>query len=124
MSGLSKYDWQSIYEAIRRSAPNSEFVQGIVVSRDVKNRLVFIRELYDQPIPIIGFEYIIEYFDTQSNGTVTKRTATVKPKVPEIGETVLVALQSGEIRLPKCLGIITSTNFTRDDFNLKLSGGS
>lgn len=114
--------WQQIHQAINSSRPRSEVTYGQVIKRDEKNMLVWIKDLGNQPIPIVGFRMEVDYYDnhpfgnTTTVGTpvtqkVTKKTAKVRILLPEIGDTVVVLRQLGVHRLPKAVGIILSTNF-------------
>jgi hypothetical protein len=82
------------------------FITGTVVKSDLQNNLIWIKEFGDQPIPVVGFDYDVTYYDTDNTGVVRKKTARVKVHVPRRGETVLVARELGIQRLPRCLGVI------------------
>ena len=56
-------------------------------------------------------EHEIRYYDTDGNGNVIVRNAKAVTLVPKVGQTVLVAYEMGISRLPRCLGVIQSTNW-------------
>lgn len=111
---LDKSDWASIYAWYAKNRAKTEFMSSVVIKSDEINRVVYVSELFDIPIPIFGHFYDIEYFDTQPDGTTVKKIATVKPKVPQIGDIILISLQNGDLQLPKCLGILSSDNYLLD----------
>lgn len=111
-------DWHEIekYVEKRLAAQGESFVQGTVVKSDQVNHLVWLREFGDQPIPLFGFDYQVKYSYTDAtNKTVIKKTAAYSKDVeiltPKVGDIVLVALQLGSRRLPKCIGVIKSKNY-------------
>lgn len=123
---LNDADWRQIYSAIGDAIPPSSIVQGVVIRSDELNNLIWLNEFGDQPIPLFMFDYQVTYFDTQplvanlttgavSSKVVKKQTriliADVKPLCPKVGDTVLVLKQHGSRRLPKCIGVLHSTNY-------------
>jgi hypothetical protein len=104
---LSHSDWESIYQAIQRALPAHEVTYGAVVKRDVKRKLVWLKEFGDQPIPLVGFKGEVTYYDTTPTG-VKKKVAKIEPEVPNVGEIVVVLRQMGSRRLPKCVGVVLS----------------
>jgi hypothetical protein len=108
--------WREIQRFVTSlmSQQGQAFTQGKVVKRDVANKLVWLREFGDQPIPLVAFNYQVKYYVPDTSGNqVPKKTKVgeVDVLVPEIGDTVLVARHLGSRRLPKCLGVIQSTNY-------------
>lgn len=94
------------------------FITGKVVKVDKKNKCIFMKEFGDQPIPIVGFDYEVKYYDETPRGTngvavgaaqpfKTKvKTAKVTVVMPKVGSTVVVAREMGTRRMPRCLGVI------------------
>lgn len=94
------------------------FVTGKVIKTDVKNKCIYMKEFGDQPIPIVGFDHEVKYYDESPRGTdygaagsnakyITRvKTAKISVVVPKRGDTVLVAREMGTRRLPRCLGVI------------------
>lgn len=134
---LTSQDWQAIFEAIQTGAFHpSEFKRDVVTKRDPLNRLIWTQDMGIQPIPIYSFNYIVTYFDEEPAGyswpvvgddtigqeaiverITEKKFARVEVEVPLVGETVLLALHYGSLRLPKCLGVLRSKGFIiEDDF--------
>jgi hypothetical protein len=42
---------------------------------------------------------------------VTEKLAKISVALPAVGETVMLALERGTRRLPRCLGVLKSKNF-------------
>lgn len=128
---LSHDDWREISKFINGllARQGEYFVQGVVVKNDPIKKLVWLKEFGDQPIPCIAFDYQVKYYYEAPTGNTTavgaavnKVTTSRKTKpytneveilVPKVGETVLVAQHLGSRRLPKCLGVIQSTDYVR-----------
>lgn len=87
------------------------FVTGKVIKRDVPNKLVWLAEFGDQPIPLVGYDYQINYYDTTSTGAVVPKKAIASPMLPKIGQTVVVARELGSRRLPRLLGVLQGINW-------------
>lgn len=111
-------DWKSIQNFVNaRIAEQGEyFTQGKVIKRDVVNKLIWLKEFGDQPIPLVAFNYQVKYYIVDAAGkTVPRQTKEfskdVQVSVPQVGEVVLVARMMGSARLPKCLGVIQSTKY-------------
>lgn len=118
---LDHEDWRQIYDALEKAQPSSTISQGKVIRADPLKNLIWLNEFGDQPIPLFGFDYDVEYFDTQPTGVATagspistqlvKKQARVKLVCPKVGDTVLVLKQHGSRKLPKCVGVLRSTGF-------------
>lgn len=113
---ISEAEWASIRELAIKLASQvanqtGNFVTGKVIKRDEKNKLVWLRELGDQPIPVVGFRYDVKYYDEGSSGAVNVKTTTAVPQTPQLGDYVFVALEMGAQSLPRCLGVILGTNW-------------
>lgn len=115
---LSHSDWTEIQNTIRRMASEvgEPFVQGKVIKVDPKNKTVFLAEFGDTPIPLVAHHYQITYNSRDSAGRTVRvktnpYTTDVDVLVPRVGEIVLVAQHLGSRALPKCLGVIQSTNY-------------
>jgi hypothetical protein len=125
--GLNSEDFASIATHVelevgrligRRRDP---FFSAIVTKRDTDNNLIWIKEIPDQPIPLVGFDYEITYYDESPRGTggggsfkTYKKTAKAKLMVPKVGEVVLIVREMSYDGHPRCLGVIQSTNFIQD----------
>lgn len=126
---ISEPEWVSIRSMIEEVAADlsgnraSYFSTGKVIKRDEENKLVWLEEFGDQPIPVVGFDYEVKYYYATSAGlstpaagaglpskTVTK-TVQVKVKVPKVGDTVVVAREFGSRRIPRCIGVIQGKNW-------------
>lgn len=124
---VSREEWKSVREMVERvlSQRGEYFVTGTVIRRDVNKKLVWIKELGDQPIPIIGFDHEVRYYDETPRGTTapalgqdnpfktTPKLAKITVLVPKIGETVVVAKEMGTTRIPRCLGVIQGRDWLR-----------
>lgn len=110
--GLAYDDWNQIQSRISALIAQAgvSFVQGEVIKRDDVKKLVWIEELGTTPIPIIGFDYEFLVYDETPTET-RAYTLLIKPKCPDIGDTILVALHLGAHRLPKCIGKIQSKDW-------------
>lgn len=110
-------DWREIQKLVGRmlAEKGEYFIQGIVIKNDETNKLVWLKELGDQPIPIIAFDYRVTYYYDTAGQTTKKKTTPysreVEVLVPQVGDMVLVAKYFGSRRLPKCLGVIKSKDY-------------
>jgi len=125
---ISEPEWASIRALVSRIVPQiagskNHFITGRVVKRDVSNSLVWIAELGDQGIPLVGFDYNIKAYDTDQTGTVNVRNSVASPRVPDVGESVFVVLEGGSQGLPRCLGTIQGQNWliSEEEGNVGLS---
>jgi hypothetical protein len=122
-------DWREIQNFVSRllGEQGEPFTQGVVVKNDVVNKLVWLKEFGDQPIPLIAFDYQVKYKFQNSVGltyenpigqTVIEKTQPYTKDVeiltPRVGDMVLVARHLGSRRLPKCLGVVKSENYARE----------
>jgi hypothetical protein len=93
------------------------FIVCAVKRRDQRKKLVWVREFGDQPIPLVGFRQIIEYYDESPRGTVCsfmtyrKTGITMGMFVPEIDDLVLIVRDMGYDGHPYCLGVIESVDY-------------
>jgi hypothetical protein len=97
------------------------FFMAEVTKRDTEDNLIWVKELGDQPIPLVAFDYEITYYDESPRGTsgggsfhTYKKTAISKVQVPKKGEMVLIVLEMSYGGRPRCFGVIQSTNFVQD----------
>lgn len=104
---LTDADFAAIYKAIEEAIPQSEVVYGKVIKRDVAQGLVWLDEFGDQPIPLVGFNGEVHFYDTTPTGVKLKK-AKIVHQVPKKGQTVVVLRQLGSRRLPKCVGVVLS----------------
>jgi hypothetical protein len=108
---ITEPEWTSIASLVERMVPQltggrRNFKTGRVIKRDTNKKLVWLREFGDQPIPVVGFDYEVKYYDTDSTGNTVPKKAKISPVTPDVGEHVFVALEMGEHGLPRCLGTI------------------
>jgi hypothetical protein len=117
---LSRDDWRELmrYFNTLLGKRGESFVQGTVIKSDQVNRLIWLKEFGDQPIPLLAFDYQVKYYYTDGGVTKVKKTKAysneeVEILVPRVGDVVLVAQHLGSRRLPKCIGVIKSRNYVR-----------
>lgn len=117
---ISEGEWESIVNLFNRliKKKGEYFVTGKVTKRDEKRKLIWLNEFGDQAIPIVCFDYEINYYDETPSDTNTtavgaaaqfktkKKKVISKVMVPKVGQTVVVAREFGTRRLPRCLGVI------------------
>lgn len=112
---ITEGEWTSISSLIERMVAKGggrrQFITSQVLKRDEGNGVIWIGELGDQPIPIVGFDYNVKYYGIDGSGNVTVKNAIATPITPQVGEQVLVALEMGEQSLPRCLGVVKGTNW-------------
>lgn len=110
---ITEGEWVSIRTMIESLAnkKGEYFTTGKVLKRDEGNKLVWTAEFGDQPIPLVAFDYCVNYYDTDNTGIVSKKTATIEVQVPKIGEIVIIAKELGVNRLPRCLGVLKGRNW-------------
>lgn len=84
----------------------NNFMTAKVIKRDVSNKLVWVKELGPQAIPLVGFDTHVKYYDTDETGQVNVKNSIATPVVPDVGEAVLIVLEMGAHSLPRCLGKI------------------
>jgi hypothetical protein len=96
------------------------FIVCAVKRRDQRKKLIWVKEFGDQPIPLVSFQHIIEYFDESPRGTVCsfmtyrKTGVTIGTFVPELDELVLIVRDMGYDGHPYCLGVIQSVDYIQD----------
>jgi hypothetical protein len=113
---IEEPEWASIRSLVETLVPQiagrrGNLVTGRVTKRDESNGLVWISELGNQAIPIVGLNYKVKYYDTDETGKVNVKQAIVSPVVPGIGEAVVVVLEMGQESLPRCVGAIHGRNW-------------
>lgn len=107
---LDQNDWNAVYDAIRRAIPPNEITYGVVTKRDVRKKLIWLKEYGDQPVPLVAFNGQVVVYDETATG-VKKKTVQIEYEVPKVGELVVVLRQMGARRLPKCVGVVQSKGF-------------
>ncbi len=119
---LSFNDWAEIHNVIRKTVADTgePFVQGKVIRNDLINKLVYLKEFGDTPIPLVAHHYQVKYLSRDSSGRIiilktVAYSADVEVLVPKVGDIVLVAQHLGTRSLPKCLGVIMSRNYIQAD---------
>jgi hypothetical protein len=102
--GLKYRDWNEIDRKVGKSIDQrgSTFVQGEVIGVDPGRQVVFLKEFGTVPIPIFSFRYLV---------TIDGTDYPIMVQMPLVGDTVLVAQYFGSSELPKCLGVLLSTDF-------------
>ena len=110
---ISDSEWVSIRTMVESmlGKRGEYFTTGTVLKRDVPNKLVWLAEFGDQPVPLVGFDYKVKYYDTDELGVVNVKNALAEMQVPTIGEVVIVAREFGVNRLPRCLGVLKGQNW-------------
>jgi len=113
---ISEREWSAIAGMVTKmvkkiAGERGNLITSTVIKRDSGNRLVWIKELGDQGIPVVGFDYNVKYYDTDNNGNVNVKNIVVHPHTPDVGDHVLVALELGSQSLPRCVGVIQGNNW-------------
>lgn len=114
---ITEAEWTSIGKYIEKIAGQVSgkrqdyFTTGQVIKVDIANRCVYLAELGDQPIPIVGWRYTVDYYYEDQSGNLTKRTATAQVIPPKVGDTIVVIKELGTRRLPRAIGILYGTNW-------------
>jgi hypothetical protein len=122
---IEEGEWTSITEHVIKliqqvaGRASDHFFVDTVVKNDTSQNLVWVTELGDTPIPLFTFDYDVKYYDESPRGTglsfggykVYPKVAKTKVRCPKIGDSVLVAREMGQNRLPRCLGVLRSTGF-------------
>lgn len=109
-------EWASVSNLIEKIAARVSgkrqdyFITGTVIKVDAVNQLVYMAEFGDQAIPIVAFNYTVDFYDDNGTG-ISKKTVTAKVAMPKIGDTILVARELGTRRLPRALGILQGQNW-------------
>lgn len=116
---ITRNDWRVIQKYVegRLAEQGESFTQAVVIKRDDVNKLVWCKEFGDLPIPLFFFDFKVRYYDTDSTGVVNVKTATVGNKdvevvTPAVGDVVLIIRLLGSSRLPRCIGVLKSKNFS------------
>ena len=98
------------------------FIMAVVTDRNESDMVIWTDEFGIQPIPMFCFDYEVIYYDQdtiagggppfdENTKTITPKFAKVRPLLPKVGQTVLIAREMGVDRLPRCLGVLRSKNF-------------
>jgi hypothetical protein len=117
---ISEGEWVSITRAIGLEVGRligrrrDYFILSEVIKHDELKMLVWIKELKDQPIPLLAFDYVTYSYDTQPDGTIKKKEAKMKLKCPKVGDIILVAREYGSDFMPRCLGVVHSKGYLTD----------
>jgi microcystin-dependent protein len=110
---ISAAEWQSIHNAISRSDRPPAIKHSTVTKRDKKNRKVWLHDYGDDPVRMASFDYEISFHDAQT-GTIQK--ALLRPKIPDVGDTVLVNESMGSRNLPRITGVVPKKPKTYKDY--------
>jgi hypothetical protein len=114
---ISEPEWLSVASMVEKIVKRiigtraDFFVTGKVSKVDKANKCIFMKEFGDQPIPIVGFDSEVKYYDTDNTGKIIAKKATVTVVMPKVGATVLVAREMGLRRMPRCLGVVQGKNW-------------
>lgn len=125
---ISNEEWGSIASMVDRMIDTKAgfrrdyFMVGTVSKRNTKDNVIYVKELGgDVKIPIFTFDYRVVYYDESPRGTAGggsyrtyKKAAEVTPKLPQIGDEVLIAKEMGNDLLPRCLGVLRSRKYIND----------
>lgn len=87
------------------------FITGTVIKRDEATKVVWLAEFGDQAIPLVALDYEVKFYDTDQTGKVIQKFAKVRPLVPQVGQTVVVARELGSRRLPRLIGVLEGTGW-------------
>lgn len=91
------------------------FIMTRVNKVDLDKNLIWTDEFVTTPIPMYAFQYEVIYYDSTFSGEVVKKFAKVRVLAPDVGDFVLVAREMGADRLPRCLGVLRSSDFLIDE---------
>lgn len=114
---LSGDIWNAIADMVRRSTAPREIVYSNIKKVDKKNKVIFVEDYSETPIPLTSFAYTFAYFDTLSTGVVQKRydptsgsdpAYLVTPVMPRVGQRAIILDPRGNGRFPVCIGVIVS----------------
>lgn len=110
---LNEGDFRSIRALIEKllGQKGEYFLTGKVIKRDEDKKLVWLAEFGDQAIPLVALDYEVKYYDTDQLGNTQLKFAKVKPLVPKVGQTVVVARELGSRRLPRLIGVLQGTGW-------------
>lgn len=98
--GLSQGTWNQIYAAIREAQSSSQISQGVVSDRDETKRVVWVRELSSDPIPVVGQSNNLTFYSGKQ-----RKVTKIPPAVPQIGDVVLlIRTINGSFR---CVGVLS-----------------
>jgi hypothetical protein len=122
---LKEDDFASIRTMITKAIGEigQMLITGKVIKRDVPRKLVWIKEIGDQPIPCVAFRSTVRYYDEDKFGVIHAKETVAEIVVPRIGDIVLIALERGTRRLPRCLGVIQSLEYIEGSTQPGGSGG-
>lgn len=125
---ISEGEWASIRSLVEKlvtqlTGGRRNFFTARVIKRDDTNKLVWVRELGAQAIPVVGFDYNVTYYDTDSTGVVNRKNAKISPATPKVGEHVFIVLEMGAQSLPRCLGTIQGRNWLTPENEGGFGGG-
>lgn len=111
---ITEAEWGSIASMIERVVGHGgkdHFMSATVIKRDEANGNVWVRELGNQAIPVVGFDYNVKYYDTDETGTVNVKHAQISPAVPKVGEHIFILFEMGSKSLPRCVGVVQGRNW-------------
>lgn len=110
---MNEGDFRSVRALIEKmlGMKGEYFVTGIVIKRDEATKVVWLAEFGDQAIPLVALDYEVKYYDTDQLGKTTMKLAKVRPLLPKVGQTVVVARELGSRRLPRLIGVLLGTGW-------------
>lgn len=105
---LHEGDFRSIRALVERmlGQKGEYFTTGTVIKRDELRNVVWLEEFGDQAIPLVAYDYEVKYYDASG-----AKLAKVRPLLPKVGQTVVVARELGSRRLPRLIGILRGTDW-------------
>lgn len=119
---LNEQEWVSIAEMIEREIGRisgrrvDPFVMTVVTKVDIDNMNVYCADEFGiTPIPLFAFKETVIYYDSTFSGAVVRKEAKVILEPPQVGDVVLICREMSADRLPRCLGVLRSSNFIIDE---------
>jgi hypothetical protein len=118
---VNEQEWASIQNMVEREVARiiGKRMDYFILTRanivDEENMNIYCDEFGQTPVPMFAWEYEVKYYDSTFSGDVVLKYAKVRVLPPVVGDTVLIAREMGADRLPRCLGVLKSTNFLIDE---------
>lgn len=118
---ITEAEFQSIRAMIESMVPQltgtrrDYFVTGTVKKVNKTKKLVWLSEFSAQAIPVVGYDYDVTYYDTDSTGVVRKKVTKATVRMPRVGQVVLVARELGVSSLPRCLGVLQGRGWIAEE---------
>jgi hypothetical protein len=91
-----------------------------VIKADVRKRLIWVKEIPDQPIPVVAHDHDVTYFDESPRGTsgggtyiTYTKQATSRVRCPNEGELAVITREMGSDGWPKCIGVVHGYDYIK-----------